>query len=236
MTELHYPGEELELFSQAHHWKNYWLQRFRPYVGEQVLEVGAGLGANASLLLEHCSVIKHYTALELDPSLYQHCLKLKPEWPSRFDVYQQTLQYLDSQQQFNSILYIDVLEHIEHDAAELQTAFARLQPGGYLLVLVPAHPFLYAPFDKAIGHFRRYNKSSLKKAAAAIGPPLRMEYLDSLGFFASLMNKCFLRQKGPSLNQVLFWDRQLLPWSRRIDPLLHFKLGKTLTAVWKKES
>jgi hypothetical protein len=129
-----------------------------------------------------------------------------------------------------------VLEHIEHDDEELQAAFARLKPGGYLLVLVPAHPFLYSPFDKAIGHFRRYNATSLKKAATAIGPPLLMEYLDSLGFFASLMNKCLLRQKGPSLKQVLFWDRQLLPWSRRLDPLFHYKLGKTLTAVWKKES
>jgi 16S rRNA A1518/A1519 N6-dimethyltransferase RsmA/KsgA/DIM1 with predicted DNA glycosylase/AP lyase activity len=91
MTELHYPGEELELFSQAHRWKNYWMERFCPYLGEHVLEVGAGLGANASLLIEQCSFIKHYTAVEPDPLLYEQCLNLKSVWPARFDVYQQTL-------------------------------------------------------------------------------------------------------------------------------------------------
>lgn len=59
-----------------------------------------------------------------------------------------------------------MLEHIEADAAEMNKAAALLNPGGHIIVLSPAFQFLYNPFDKAIGHYRRYNKRMLKKLQA----------------------------------------------------------------------
>ncbi len=80
-----------------------------------------------------------------------------------------TLSSTDPNETFDTIIYIDVLEHIEDDAAELLAAAQQLLPGGRVIVLSPAHQWLYTPFDAAIGHFRRYNRSSLRK----VSPPGR---------------------------------------------------------------
>jgi hypothetical protein len=139
-------------------------------------------------------------------------------------------------QQFDSVLYIDVIEHIENDAAELQLAANLLRAGGYLFVIVPAHQTLYSPFDKLIGHYRRYSRKSLKNV---IPPDLTIEkayYLDSMGYFASLVNRLFLKQSLPTLKQVQFWDKFIVPFSRVTDRLLGFNFGKSVLLIAKKPS
>src|SRR5258707_343019 len=69
----------------------------------------------------------------------------------------------DDQEKFDAILYIDVLEHIKEDAAELILAARHLKTNGVIVVLAPAFPWLYTQFDAAIGHFRRYTRNSLRK-------------------------------------------------------------------------
>ena len=61
-----------------------------------------------------------------------------------------------------------------------------------------------------------------------------MEYLDSVGFFASLANRLLLKQQNPTLKQILFWDRVLVPCSRLVDPLFLFRAGKSVVGVWEK--
>ena len=86
-----------------------------------------------------------------------------------------------------------MLEHIEDDAAEVRRAAEALAPGGHLLALSPAQPWLFSPFDAEIGHFRRYTKKSF----AALAPPgltaVKLVYLDSVGMAASLANRLLLR-------------------------------------------
>ena len=122
---------------------------------------------------------------------------------------------LSPQRNFDTILYIDVLEHIQNDVNELIEAGRHLVEGGTLIVLSPAYQFLFSEFDRSIGHCRRYDRASL----LALTPPgCRVEhiyFLDSLGMAPSLANRFLLRQSKPSLRQILFWDRFLLPFSRR---------------------
>jgi SAM-dependent methyltransferase len=144
------------------------------------------------------------------------------------------LDDLASEQQFNSIIYIDVLEHIEDDAAEMERASRLLKPGGHLVVLVPAHQWLYSPFDREIGHFRRYSAEDLLRRAPRDLYNERLVYLDSIGLVASCGNKLLLRQSMPSSRQIFFWDRVMVPVSRWVDPFLRNKFGKSLLAVWRK--
>jgi 2-polyprenyl-3-methyl-5-hydroxy-6-metoxy-1,4-benzoquinol methylase len=133
------------------------------------------------------------------------------------------------------VIYIDVLEHIEHDRDELRAAARRLKPGGTIVVMSPAHQSLFTPFDAAIGHFRRYNRRQLE----ALTPPntrlVRMRYLDSVGLTLTLGNRLLLHSSSPSARQVLFWDRCCIPIARRLDPLLGGRLGKSIFAVWRRE-
>jgi hypothetical protein len=133
---------------------------------------------------------------------------------------------------FDAVLYLDVLEHIADDRAELACAAHHLAPGGRLIVLAPAHQSLFSPFDAAIGHFRRYDRASL----AALTPPgcrlQRCAMLDSAGLLVSLANRWLLRADLPSRRQIALWDRVLVPVSRVLDRLTFHRLGKTVVAVW----
>ena len=229
--EIPYVGDELDLFAAASNWKAYWASKLRPYLGVRVLDVGAGIGATVQLL--DTDPHQKWTALEPDPRLVE---RMRAQgMPANCEVKVGTLASLDEREAFDTILYIDVLEHIEDDKVEAARAAQRLFAGGRLVVLAPAHQYLYTPFDRAIGHFRRYDKASL----AAITPPgMKLErifHLDSVGMLASLGNKLVLRSASPKPSQIALWDKLMVPCSRLLDPLTGFSLGKTIIGVWRKD-
>ena len=152
----------------------------------------------------------------------------------RSEVRTGTIECVSKDELFDVVLYIDVLEHIEDDEAEVSRAAEHLRPGGHLLVLAPAHDFLFSPFDASIGHFRRYNKNSLQRSVPRSLQTLKLQYLDSVGLFASLANKTVMKQGMPTRNQILLWDRLMVRLSRAVDPLCGYKFGKSLIGVWKK--
>src|SRR5687767_14839576 len=219
-AELPYVGNELELFAHARNWKGYWSSVIRPYLRGDVLEVGAGLGANTKLLCGQTTSVRRWVCLEPDSSLLD--VLRKSIGLSSVEPRLGTVESLDASERFDAILYIDVLEHIPDDAMEIRRAAARLREGGHLIVLSPAHQWLFSPFDRAIGHHRRYTRGSMKQRAEGVDG-LRLErcwYLDACGLFASAANKLLLRQAMPTLPQILFWDRVLVRGSRVMDRLL----------------
>jgi SAM-dependent methyltransferase len=224
-----YVGGELALFEKAVHWKRYWRNQTEAFIAGDVLEVGAGIGANTRSLasLRHRS----WTCLEPDAALAAKIPPMGPEYSTRLG----TTDDLDASDRFESILYIDVLEHIEDDRGEMARAAAHLKPGGYVIVLSPAHQFLYAPFDHAIGHFRRYSRSTLRDAAPPGLRETKLVYLDSVGLLASAANRMLLRQSMPTQNQILAWDRLMIPVSRVLDPLFFGNAGKSILGVWQRE-
>jgi 2-polyprenyl-3-methyl-5-hydroxy-6-metoxy-1,4-benzoquinol methylase len=222
-----YVGSELELFSTAHQWKAYWSGRIKPHVTGAVLDVGAGLGASLVVLANE--QVSSWHLLEPDPEL---TAGFQPDNHFRVEVQNGTLG--DVNQRFDSILYIDVLEHIEADKEELALAADHLNPGGKLIVLAPAHNYLFGSFDAAIGHFRRYDTSSLAKISPSGLRQIQLEYLDSVGMIASTANKFLLKQEQPTPAQIHFWDNYIVPVSRLIDPILLRKLGKSVIVIWQK--
>ena len=126
-----------------------------------VLEVGAGLGGTTPFLMNE--KILSYTAIEPDPEL---CARLAAEFSGKsslkVSVSDRTVADLPPGDRFDCITYIDVLEHIEDDCAELEAAAAHLKPAGVIAVLSPAFEALRSPFDDAIGHWRRYTRHSTR--------------------------------------------------------------------------
>jgi ubiquinone/menaquinone biosynthesis C-methylase UbiE len=233
MSEQAYIGAELPIFAKAVHWKRYVARLLRPYLKGNVLEVGAGLGANTTVFCG--SETSRWLCLEPDASLAALLHNRFPSTPPLEVRCGTTADLRPEAETYDAVLYCDVLEHIQDDRAELERAARLLRPGGALIVVAPAHMILFSDFDAAIGHFRRYTKSTL----AAIAPPgasLRtLRYLDAAGLVASAGNRLFLRQSRPTVRQVLFWDRCLVPVSRMLDPMLLYSLGKSLLAVWTKD-
>lgn len=229
-AHFEYAGTELHLFEKARNWKSYWRNQIAPYIGGDVLEVGAGIGANTKLLsnLSH----NRWTSLEPDAALSSQIEKQS----QRHRILTSTIAALPDGERFDTVLYIDVLEHIEADGAEMRDAAARLRPGGHLIVLAPAHPFLYTPFDAAIGHFRRYTRASLRSVAPEKLRPIRFAYLDCAGMLASAANRLLLKSAMPTEAQILTWDGWLVPVSRLLDPLFGWRVGKSVVGIWRLES
>jgi SAM-dependent methyltransferase len=231
-VEFAYKGNELELFKRAENWKRYWSAQIRPHLGQRVLEVGAGIGSNTPYLIGHRL---EWICLEPDRAMAQELVSLQRAGRlTATDIVAGTITDLPSNPTFDSIIYIDVLEHIKDDAAEIAAAAARLRAGGKLIVLSPAHNWLFSPFDAAIGHYRRYSPSSLRAVA---GPNLELtvlRQLDSVGMLVSIANRFLLRPESPSQSQILLWDRMMVPISRLIDPLIRYRIGKSVFAIWRR--
>jgi SAM-dependent methyltransferase len=230
-SEFKYIGSELDLFEKARNWKAYWSGQIREFVSGDVLEVGAGIGANTKLFAN--LEFRRWTCLEPDAALVAR-METLPD--NRYTSVVGAMDGLPSEARFDAILYIDVLEHIEDDRAEMSRAAQRLNPGGSVIVLSPAHQFLFTPFDTEIGHFRRYNRASLAAVAPEALRTKKLVYLDAAGMLASAGNRVLLRSAMPTEGQILTWDRLLVPVSRLIDPLLGFRVGKSVLGVWQRES
>lgn len=231
-----YHGEELALFARASQWKAYCASRIRHHIGTDVLEVGAGLGTNTRVL---CKELCHsWVCLEPDPRLASRIpVTLKGSTcEQKYTLINGYLTDIAADTSFDTILYIDVLEHIEDDRQELLRASRHLKRGGTMVVLSPALRYLFSELDKAVGHYRRYTKKTL----ANIGPRhlklIRLEYLDCVGVLASLTNRFLLRSQTPALKHIKFWDSIMIPLSRILDPIISFQVGKSICGVWRNDS
>ena len=232
-----YRGGELELFAGARNWKRYVARAFAPFLRGHVLEVGAGLGGSTRYLVAE-GAAREWTALEPDAELRALLARVAAELTAArgFPVRAcgGVLADLAAEPRYDAILYLDVLEHIADDRAELVEAAQRLAPGGHVVVLAPAHAGLYSEFDAQVGHQRRYDRRSLR----ALAPPgltlVTLRYLDSVGLCASLANRVLLRRALPSAGQIRVWDGLIVPVSRVLDRLTLGALGKSVLAAWRR--
>ena len=233
-TELSYVGTELELFAKATNWKNYAGGKLRPYITGSVIEVGAGLGGSTNYLFNR----NHVRWLCLDPDAnhvsYLRGLisarKLPPCCEARCGV----LADLNAEECADTIIYFDVLEHIEDDEEEMRVAAAHLTRGGHVVTLSPAFNFLYSPFDEAIGHRRRYASKDARRLKVRSLSLRRVFFLDSVGLFASAFNRLIMRKSKPSTYEIQIWDKVMVPASILTDKIFSRMLGRSIVMIWQK--
>ena len=231
-AEYIYQGKELDLFKHAENWKRYWSAHVRPFLGKCVLEVGAGTGVNTPFIN---TLAIEWVCLEPDRNMAAIIEERQRETKlAGTRTVAGLISDLPRAPSFDSIVYIDVLEHIEDDFSEIAEASARLRPNGTLIVLSPAHQWLFNAFDAAIGHYRRYASKDIRALTRPELELISLRQLDSVGTLVSIGNSIFLKSKVPTLSQILLWDRVMVPISRLLDPLLGYRFGKSIVAVWRR--
>jgi SAM-dependent methyltransferase len=236
MKRACYEGTELEIFALATNWKRYLKSLIAWTLRGTILEVGAGIGGTTVVLCDGTQDL--WICLEPDPNLFSIMTeKISLGFlPPCCKSINGTIADLEDDYRFDAVLYIDVLEHIYDDKSEIVHAASHLKPGGHLIVVAPSHHFLWSPFDKAVSHFRRYETESLANLAPITLNLIQICYLDSIGMLASLANKCFLKREKPKQAEIDFWDKFVVPVSKRIDYLLGYKLGKSILAIWQHDT
>ena len=222
---------ELEFFDAAKNWRKYQFKNILKYINSSVLEIGPGTGNNVQYYKNRASQI---TLLETNKNL-ANSLKSKFDEDKKIIVLNTDIHI--QEKTFDTIMYMDVLEHIEDDKKEVNKAFKHLNSGGNLIFFVPAYQFLYSDFDKSIGHIKRYNKqfflSFKENENISI---VELKYFDSIGFFFAVLNKLFNKNKKESIGLgVKIWDK-LMFLSRIMDLIFLNKFGKSLFCIMKKNS
>jgi SAM-dependent methyltransferase len=230
--ESHYVGGELDLFFLARNWKRYVKAEIGKYLVGDVLEVGAGIGGTTTAM--HDGTVDRWVCLEPDVRNAKRLKNLIGESsdPAAPHVIVGSLRSLAERPSFDCVLYVDVLEHIRDDDLQIKKAARLVRNGGHIVVLCPAHQWLFSEFDKSIGHLRRYDKRCLRSLMPAGWIEKKMAYLDSIGVLLSLGNVLALRRSMPSPLQIAIWDRLCVPLSRITDRLLFGAVGKSVLAVW----
>ena len=136
---------------------------------------------------------------------------------------------------FNTIIYLNVLEHIDEDLAEVNSALEKLNPGGHLIIIVPAHQKLYSNFDKAVGHCRRYDINFFRLNKFKNTEIKKLLFLDLVGYILYFFNKIFYKNEiYPSKFKIFLWDKVFSPITIVLDFFTRYKFGKNILCVYKK--
>ncbi len=229
-----YDGRDLEVLSDVPNYYNWILEKFQPYLNGNALEIGAGIGTFSKKLLPH---VTHLDLLEpsenLTPQL-QETFKNTPNVTISGESLENFLER--SSQQYDVIVMVNVLEHIEDDGAALKGLKKRLTPDGYLLLYVPALPFLYSRFDQIYGHFRRYTRHNLSQTLEASGFRIeKLHYMDVLSILPWYFINTLGGQTKLNPSAVSFYDRVGVPLTKFIERIIPFPFGKNLVAVTQNQ-
>lgn len=209
---------------------------FSEYLGTRVLEVGGGLGQISEVLVCDNSDL---LTLEPDPHLFRK-LEEKFHPSTGFKVQNLTVEKLLGEgelgAEFDSAIYINVLEHIADDTAELINVRKLLKSGGNVVVFSPALPILYGTMDGLSGHFRRYTKSELIGLVKDSGfEVIHVEYFDFVGIFPYFFMYRLLKVRTIGSGGMFVYDNIILPISTMLERLARGRLiGKNLLIVGRK--
>jgi len=226
-----YPGKELESMSFAVNYHKWIVNELEPFLGYTAVEVGAGRGDLSAILLE--TGLKKLFLFEPSPNMFP-LLKAKVEGWSRIKAINELFDPDLVPETIDSILYINVLEHIEDDRAELLNAHRALPPGGCLLLFVPALPQLYSEVDKSMGHFRRYYKKDLIERVRGAGFEVeKVRYFDLAGIIPWYVNFVLLKNSFSAVS-VTAYDRVVVPPMRLFEKLIVPPIGKNVLLVARK--
>lgn len=228
MSKKNYPGWELEFFDNSKNFRLYQLQLINYYLSGNVAEVGPGNGANLYYYIHKPSKVDLY-----EPSK-KHFLSLKKNFGKNKKI-NFFNKVFDGKKKYNTILYLDVIEHIKEDKKEIKKALNSLKKNGNLILNVPAFLHLYSNFDKDVGHFRRYSKNDFKKILDdRVFKNATFIYYDSIGYLLSLLSKIFISNyKDNFEKKIKFWN-SLIWLSIILDKVFFNSFGKSLFVFIKK--
>lgn len=220
---------EFEALKQAENYRKRLLIEFGPHLKGDVIEVGAGIG-QITTKVKALPSVQSVLAIEPDADFCQMFQAGVTDIP----VIRGTVSAVNPDSAWDGIVCINVLEHIEDDAAELKR-YAKLlkQRHGHLCLFVPARPEIYAPIDKDFGHFRRYMLSELRNKLDAAGFKIvRLQYFNVTGYFAWWLNFCVLKKRKFEVCSVRLFDRVIFPVTSTIESWLPAPpFGQSLLAV-----
>ena len=238
---LAYAGRDLESMSLARNYHRWILDLFAPHLGRRVVEVGAGTGSFSELLLAREP--ESLTLVEPSRAMHRLLVEHVGRIPTRArvrvhnDTFARVARLVAAEERPDSIIYVNVLEHVEDDELELRLVSDALAAGGRAFIFVPAFQWLYGSFDRQVGHRRRYTRRELEAKCGRAGlAVVRSAYFDAAGVLPWWLKYRVLRSEKMEPAAVRFYDSFCVPVVRRVEALIRPPVGKNVLLVAEKRS
>jgi SAM-dependent methyltransferase len=226
---------DLLQMSKAENYRRWLFAIAAPYVTGNVLEVGGGIG---NFTPELAGVARSVTSIE--PNAYCHArLLAKTQGLPNVRVYNTTVEALDLcvpvADAFDTVILMNVLEHIKDDEGVLRKLQQRLSPTGRIVVLVPAGPWAFGSTDERLGHYRRYSKSSARGLMNRLGLEVEiLRYYNFIGVWAWWWNAKVGQRQSQNDAQIYLFDKYFVPVISRIEEVFRPPLGQSLLVVGRQ--
>lgn len=227
-ASVEYAGADLEALQVLRQYRDWILNEFKPHLSGAAVEIGAGIGSYSELLL------KFVSSLDLvEPSALQfRHLEQRFLGDPRIRVLQagaEAWAQAAPSESRDTIIMINVLEHISDDVQTLRDLHRVLRPGGHLLLFVPALMLLYSRLDSLLGHHRRYDRSGLTQKVEGAGfDVLWCHYFDFLGILPWLVVNRLGGATTFSPKAASLYDAVGVPMTRTLERYHRPPIGKNL--------
>lgn len=232
-------NKTLNVIADADKFNSWMYQTIKPFTYGSILEIGSGIGNISKYFIQnnYSITLSDFDEFYLD--------RLKKDFSSNnnvkdfqsIDLQKKDFQteYENLKESFDTIIMLNVLEHLEDDGYAIHNCRYMLKENGTFIILVPAYSFLYSRMDKELNHFRRYTSTSLKSKIIAGDFSVRKSfYFNFLGIFAWLYGK-ILRIKVLPSSEMNFFNK-LVPLGKVLDKIVFNKIGLSAIVVAKKQS
>lgn len=220
-------SEVLEGLATAVNHRRWFVDLAVPYLGDDPIEVGSGLGDYA---LEWAPKFPRFTATEADPERLVRLKERMADHPT-VDVRELLLPTEETGSHSAAVSY-NVLEHIEDHVGALRSITRLVRPGGRIVLIVPAFMFAMSPVDIATGHVRRYTKKTMTAALTEAGLEIeRVQYANALGLLGYYMATSVFKLTPKEGAMVKVYDKLVLPLTKGVESIVRPPFGQSVFAV-----
>ncbi|MFF5295229.1 class I SAM-dependent methyltransferase [Paractinoplanes globisporus] len=221
-------SEVLEGLATAVNHRRWFVELALPYLGDNPIEIGSGLGDYAIEWAEH---LPRFTATEADPDRLVQ-LKERLADHRNIDVREMLLPAADANGEYSAAVSYNVLEHIEDHVGALRSMSELVRPGGRIILIVPAFMFAMSQVDVATGHIRRYTKKSMRAAMSEAGLEIeKLHYANALGligYYGATSIFKLAPKEGP---MVKVYDSLVLPVTKAAERIVKPPFGQSVFVV-----
>jgi SAM-dependent methyltransferase len=223
--------ERMKLAGQYFQWQH---RMAESQLGSRVLEVGCGLGNFTRLLTDRELIV----AIDADSACID---KLREAMPDRENLITLHMDIMNpsalilKKYWLDTIVCLNVLEHIPDDSRTLANMHQILVAGGKVVLIVPAFQSLYGPIDSKLGHYRRYTKKTLRLLAKSVGfETVVVRYINSVGCLGWWLNAHVLRKTEQSEFQIRLFDQYVVPPLSWLEDRIEPPFGQSIFSVLVK--
>lgn len=235
--KLVYKGRDLEAMNFAVKYHTWVLDIFKSYLGDNILEVGAGSGSFSELL----ATINPKSIMAIEPSdeMYPLLKKTSKKYGRLMSTKKRYFSDVKAEikkKKVDSAVYINVFEHIQDDEQELQYLYETLPVGAHVCIFVPAGEALMSDFDRSIGHYRRYSKQELVDKVQAAGFDIKLaRRFDFAGVLPWYIKFTLMKSTKMEPGLAKTYDKFIVPIVSKIEKIGEPWFGKNVILVAQKK-